>query len=65
MIAVKACGLNHLDIWTRQGGGRVVSLPLIMGTDAAGVVLEAPEGSTLKVGDEVLITGGTYIIADF
>jgi hypothetical protein len=37
LIAVKACGINHLNIWVE--GGTAVPLPLVMGTDAAGVVL--------------------------
>lgn len=55
LIAVKACGLNHLDIWVRLGGARGFPLPLIPGTDAAGVVIEAPEGSSLSPGTEVVV----------
>jgi len=55
LVEVKACGLNHLDIWVRKGGARAFPLPLILGSDAAGVVLEAPEGGNLSPGDEVVI----------
>jgi NADPH:quinone reductase-like Zn-dependent oxidoreductase len=55
LVEVKACGLNHLDIWVRKGGRRFFPLPLIMGSDAAGVVLEAPAGSGLEPGDEVVV----------
>ena len=55
LVDIRACGLNHLDIWVRLGGGRGFPLPLIPGSDAAGVVLEAPEGSGLAAGDEVVI----------
>ncbi len=55
LIAVKACGLNHLDIWVRLGGPRGFPLPLVPGTDAVGVVLEAPEGSPIAPGTEVVV----------
>jgi NADPH:quinone reductase-like Zn-dependent oxidoreductase len=55
LIEVKGCGINHLDIWVRKGGPRGFPLPLVLGSDAAGVVREAPPGSRLKPGDEVVI----------
>ena len=55
LIEVVACGLNHLDIWVRKGGGRGFPIPLILGSDATGRVLEAPDGSGLSKGDEVVI----------
>ena len=55
LVEVKACGLNHLDIWVRKGGPRGFPIPLVLGSDAVGVVLEAPEGSHLSSGDEVVI----------
>ena len=55
VVDVKACGINHLDIWVRIGGKRSFPLPLTPGSDAAGVVVEAPPGSGLRVGDEVVI----------
>jgi len=55
LVEVKACGLNHLDIWVRKGGPRGFPLPLVPGSDAAGVVKAAPEGSSLSPGDEVVI----------
>ncbi|HBO52122.1 MAG TPA: alcohol dehydrogenase, partial [Planctomycetes bacterium] len=42
LVEVSACGLNHLDIWVRLGGKRNFPLPIIPGSDPAGVVLEAP-----------------------
>jgi len=39
LIEVKAAALNHLDLWVRQGIPGV-PLPLIMGSDAAGVILD-------------------------
>ena len=55
VIEVVACGLNHLDIWVRKGGGRGFPIPLVLGSDATGRVLEAPDGSGLAKGDEVVI----------
>jgi len=55
LVEVKACGLNHLDIWVRKGGPRGFPIPLVPGSDAAGVVLAAPEGSHLSPGDGVVI----------
>ena len=55
LVEVAACGLNHLDIWVRLGGKRNFPLPIIPGSDPAGTVLEAPAGSGLEPGDEVVI----------
>ena len=55
LVEVAACGLNHLDIWVRLGGKRKFPLPIIPGSDPAGTVLEAPAGSGLEPGDEVVI----------
>src|SRR3989338_8075290 len=39
LIRVRACALNHLDIWTRQGmAGITIPLPHILGCDVAGEV---------------------------
>lgn len=60
LIRVKACALNHLDIWIRQGNPAYpVPLPHISGSDIAGVVEEVgaqTEGVT--VGDRVLVSPG-------
>lgn len=42
LIRVKACALNHIDLWTRQGVGSV-KLPHINGADVAGDVVEVGE----------------------
>jgi NADPH:quinone reductase-like Zn-dependent oxidoreductase len=39
LIQVKACALNHLDIWVRMGiPGITVPLPHILGADVAGII---------------------------
>jgi len=56
LIRVKACALNHLDLWLRKGVGQV-SLPHINGSDVAGEVAELGEYITdLKVGQRVLLS---------
>ncbi len=56
-IAVRAAGLNHLDLFTLQGlPGVEVPLPHILAGDGSGVVLEVGEGVTdWRKGDRVLV----------
>src|SRR5712664_2862122 len=42
LVRVKACSLNHLDVWVRKGLPGV-KLPHILGSDVAGEVVEAGE----------------------
>ena len=60
LVAVKACALNHLDVWARAGlPGIQIPLPHILGNDIAGVVREAGELVTwVKPGDEVMLHPG-------
>jgi NADPH:quinone reductase-like Zn-dependent oxidoreductase len=42
IVRVRACALNHLDLWARRGLERVmVPMPHISGSDVAGEVLES------------------------
>lgn len=55
LIRVKACAMNHLDIWVRKGLPGV-KLPHIPGSDIAGEVVEVGEYVTeFKTGQRVLI----------
>jgi NADPH:quinone reductase-like Zn-dependent oxidoreductase len=55
LIRVRACSMNHLDIFVRKGLPGV-NLPHIMGSDTAGEIVEVGEYITdLKVGQRVLI----------
>jgi NADPH:quinone reductase-like Zn-dependent oxidoreductase len=55
LIRVRACALNHLDLWVRQGLPGV-KLPHILGSDIAGEIVEVGEYvNGLKVGQRVLI----------
>jgi NADPH:quinone reductase-like Zn-dependent oxidoreductase len=60
LIRIRACAMNHLDIWVRQGLPGV-NLPHILGSDIAGEIVEVGEYVTdfksndLKVGQRVLV----------
>ncbi len=60
LIEVHGAALNHLDIWVRRGRpGVELPVPHILGSDAAGTVLEAGGGvDHVAPGDEVLINPG-------
>jgi len=42
LVRVRACSLNHLDVWVRKGLPGV-KLPHILGSDVAGEVVEVGE----------------------
>jgi NADPH:quinone reductase-like Zn-dependent oxidoreductase len=55
-IQLKAAALNHRDVWIRMGMQMADRLPLILGSDGAGLVAEVGPGTShLKVGDAVVI----------
>lgn len=60
LVRVKACSLNHLDIWVRKGlPGLKLPLPHIGGSDIVGIVEEAGPGvSSVEVGARVVIDPG-------
>jgi NADPH:quinone reductase-like Zn-dependent oxidoreductase len=60
LVEVKACALNHLDVWARGGlPGIKIPLPHILGNDIAGVVREVGElVSWVRAGDEVMLQPG-------
>jgi len=60
LIEVRACALNHLDVWARSGlPGIKIPLPHVLGNDVAGIVREAGDQVTwVKPGDEVMIQPG-------
>ena len=57
LVRVRACALNHLDLWVRQGLPNVpIPLPHIPGSDVAGEVAEiGSDVSTVKVGQKVVL----------
>lgn len=60
LVRVKACALNRLDIWARNGlPGVQIPLPHISGSDIAGTVEQVPaEEKELARGDEVIVNPG-------
>lgn len=60
IVDIKACGLNHLDLWVRRGLPNLKHhYPHVLGADAAGVVSDVGDGvSGVTLGDEVVINPG-------
>ena len=61
LVQVKAASMNHLDTWVRRGlPGVTFPLPMIPGSDASGLVVEAGAGvAGVKVGDRVFVSPGS------
>jgi NADPH:quinone reductase-like Zn-dependent oxidoreductase len=58
LVRVRACALNHLDLWERRGLDRVtLPLPHISGSDIAGEVV-TPGDSDLPPGTRVMLQPG-------
>jgi len=58
IVRVRACALNHLDLWERQGLDRVkIPLPHISGSDVAGEIVDSG-GSALRRGARVMLQPG-------
>lgn len=58
-VAIKAASINHLDLWVRTGFPGI-PLPIVLGSDASGVVTEVGAQTTRwRAGDEVVILPGT------
>ncbi len=60
LVKVKACALNHLDVWLRGGvPGWKLEMPHIVGSDVSGEVAEAGSLATrVRPGDRVLVCPG-------
>ena len=60
-IGVRAAAINHLDLFVADGAEGMPALPMphVVGTDAAGLVLEiGPAVTHLRVGDRVVVNPG-------
>ncbi len=57
LIRVRACALNHLDIWLRKGiPAYRLSLPHVPGSDVSGEILSLAEGTCgFTVGQKVIV----------
>src|ERR1700751_535684 len=60
LVRVRACALNHLDLWVRRGiPGVPFPLPHILGSDVAGEVVKiGSEVTTVHVGQKALLAPG-------
>ena len=60
LVRVKACALNHLDIWIRQGNPAYpIPLPHVSGSDAAGIVAQVGgQVDGVTVGQRVFVSPG-------
>jgi NADPH:quinone reductase-like Zn-dependent oxidoreductase len=62
LVRIRAVGLNHLDLWIRQGLPHLKhTYPHILGSDIAGEIAEVGKGlseSGMEVGQKVLIHPG-------
>jgi NADPH:quinone reductase-like Zn-dependent oxidoreductase len=58
IVRVRACALNHLDLWQRRGLERVrIPMPHISGADVAGEVVDGG-GGPVPVGTRVMLQPG-------
>ncbi|PYT74073.1 MAG: alcohol dehydrogenase [Acidobacteria bacterium] len=57
LVRVKACALNHLDLWVRRGLPNVpIPLPHIPGSDIAGEIAKiGADVTTIRVGQKVVL----------
>lgn len=60
IVHVHSAALNHLDVWVRKGRpGQNLAMPHILGSDAAGVIIETGSDTHgVTVGEEVIINPG-------
>ncbi len=60
LVRVRACALNHLDLWVRGGLPNVpIPLPHIPGSDVAGEIVKiGSEVTTVRVGQNVVLAPG-------
>jgi NADPH:quinone reductase-like Zn-dependent oxidoreductase len=65
-VAVRACALNHLDIWVRKGWrGLNLDMPHWCGADVSGEIVELGKGvSGWQVGQRVVIDPGISLFED-
>ncbi len=60
VVRIKACSLNHLDLWVRGGlPGLKLNMPHVLGSDGAGEVVEVGAAcDQVKAGDRILVAPG-------
>jgi threonine dehydrogenase-like Zn-dependent dehydrogenase len=60
LIAIRAAGICGSDVNSYKGKGQVLDLPIILGHEAAGVVIDTVGESRYRPGDEVIIEPYIY-----
>lgn len=65
LVRVRACSLNHLDLWVRGGLPTLrLTFPWVLGSDAAGEIVEVGElCARAKPGDRILVAPGRTLSA--
>lgn len=65
IVRVKACSINHLDLWVRQGvPAYQITLPHVSGCDVAGLVhAMGPDVTGIELGSSVVIAPGLSCFA--
>jgi NADPH:quinone reductase-like Zn-dependent oxidoreductase len=59
LIRMAAGGLNRADLYMRNSGAGITHrLPIVLGLDGAGVVVEADKGAKFRAGDAVVVYPG-------
>ncbi len=60
LVRVRACALNHLDLWVRRGiPGVPIPLPHIPGSDVSGEIAQiGADVTTVRVGQNVVLAPG-------
>ena len=60
LVRVKACALNHLDIWIREGNPAYpMRLPHVLGSDVAGIIEQVgAQVDSITVGQRVFVSPG-------
>ena len=60
LVRVRACSLNHLDLWVRKGLRTLnLTFPWVLGSDAAGEVADVGElCERVEVGSRILVAPG-------
>ena len=59
LVRVRACALNHLDLWVRRGlPGITIPMPHILGSDIAGEVARVGGESGVRKSERVLLSPG-------
>ncbi len=66
LVQVRACAINHLDIWVRRGWpGLKLEMPHWCGADVAGKIIELGKGvSGWEIGQRVVVDPGINILED-